>query len=121
MVRRLGELEARVMTVLWSASAPVSVRGVREELNRGGRELAYTTVMTVMDNLHKKGWVQRQLDGRAYLYSATATREQYTAMQMAEAMSGSEDRAAAFAHFVDQIDAASLSALRAAVRHKRGS
>ncbi len=64
-MRRLGELEASVMDVLWNATEPMKVRDVLAEVNRD-RELAYTTIMTVLDNLHRKDWVVRELDGRAY-------------------------------------------------------
>jgi predicted transcriptional regulator len=49
----LGELEASVMDVLWSTAEPLRVRQVLDELNQH-RDLAYTTVMTVLDNLHRK-------------------------------------------------------------------
>jgi predicted transcriptional regulator len=63
----LGELEAAVMDVLWRAERPTKVRDVLERLDTG-KPLAYTTVLTVLDNLHRKGWVQRELHGRAYHY-----------------------------------------------------
>ena len=75
---RLGELEAAVMDVLWGDAGPCRVRDVRARL-APARPLAYTTVMTVLDNLHRKGWVQRELDGRAYLYTPAASREEETA------------------------------------------
>jgi predicted transcriptional regulator len=117
-VRRLGELEARVMDVLWRASEAMSVRAVLGSLH-GERELAYTTVMTVLDNLHKKGWLRRELSGRSYLYTPAASREEYTARLMADAMGESADRKAVFAHLVEQISAEELDALRAAVRAAR--
>lgn len=119
-IRRLGDLEARVMNLLWDALRPMSVRAVLAEVNRD-RDLAYTTVMTVLDKLHSKGWVERGLAGRAYMYAPTASREQYTAMLMAEAMTVSQDRRAAFAHFVEQMDPEALVALRDAVDRRRRS
>ena len=119
-VRRLGELEAQVMDVLWRATEPLSVRTVLEALPPE-REFAYTTVLSVLDNLHKKGWVRRELSGRAYLYRAAASREEYTARLMAAAMDPGSDRQAVFAHLVEQISDDELDALRAAVRGARGS
>lgn len=58
-----GELEAVVMDTVWSAAEPVSVRQVREVI-AAEREIAYTTVMTTMDNLHRKGWLDRERHGR---------------------------------------------------------
>src|SRR5687768_14855028 len=66
----LGELEAAVMAVLWRSPEPLRVRDVQERLTKR-RPLAYTTVMTVLHNLHRKGWVVRRMDGRAYRYRAS--------------------------------------------------
>ena len=74
----LGELEAAVMNVLWTRPGPHRVRDVLEQL-APQRTLAYTTVMTVLDNLHRKSWVQREMDGRAYHYLPSASREEVTA------------------------------------------
>ena len=62
-----GDLEQAVMDVLWNSPAALSVRDVQAEL-AGERALAYTTVMTVMDRLAKKGQLARELDGRAWRY-----------------------------------------------------
>jgi predicted transcriptional regulator len=61
------------MRIVWDAPAPVSVREVVNQLNRGrGQQLAYTTVMTVMTRLADKGMLTRRREGRGYLYEATA-------------------------------------------------
>ena len=64
MAGPLGKLEKLIMDRLWSRDHPVAVREVLEDLQRE-RTLAYTTVMTVMDNLHRKGVLPRETDGRA--------------------------------------------------------
>lgn len=69
----LGDLEHAVMDVLWSREQPTPVRDVHETLAQG-RDIAYTTVMTVLDRLSKKGIVKRKLDGRAWLYLASGSR-----------------------------------------------
>lgn len=61
------------MDALWRRSAPTSVRDVHAEL-AAQREIAYTTVMTVLDRLSKKGIVVRQLDGRAWFYEPAHSR-----------------------------------------------
>jgi predicted transcriptional regulator len=66
-VRQFGELEAVIMDRLWQSGRPVLVREVLDDL-RKDRPLAYTTVMTVMENLHRKGWLRRHRDGRAWRY-----------------------------------------------------
>jgi predicted transcriptional regulator len=113
-MRGFGELEAVIMDVVWRWGRPATVREVVEHL-RSGRQIAYTTVMTVMDNLHRKGWLAREREGRAYRYEPVASREEYTAGLMREALGGSEDRTAALAHFVAQMDPAESAALRAAL------
>lgn len=65
-----GELEHAVMRILWSRPESVSVREVHDALI-DQRELAYTTVMTVLDRLAKKGLATRYLEGRAWLYRPT--------------------------------------------------
>jgi len=123
-VRRLGELEAAVMDRLWSWNRPASVREVLDELNRK-RDLAYTTVMTVMDNLYRKGLLARERDGRAYLYRPTASREEHTAELMEAALATGGDRTAALQRFVNRMDPAEAAALRkaldAATRRRKGT
>ena len=70
----LGELERRVMDRLWATPGPQSVRDVHLALS-AERDLAYTTVMTVLDRLAKKALVRRTRDGRAYLYEPAQGRD----------------------------------------------
>jgi predicted transcriptional regulator len=67
-----GELEHAVMSILWSRPNALSVREVHDLLVVD-RDLAYTTVMTVLDRLAKKGLATRNLDGRAWLYRPART------------------------------------------------
>jgi predicted transcriptional regulator len=101
-MRELGELEAVVMDRLWEWGRPALVREMVEDLN-GERSLAYTTVMTVMDNLHRKGFLRRERDGRAWRYEPTGSRSGYTAALMNDALGTSADRRTALAHFVLQM------------------
>jgi predicted transcriptional regulator len=109
-MRPFGELEAAIMDVFWTAEESRLVRDVVAELGPK-RPLAYTTVMTVMDNLYRKGWLTRERDGRAWRYRAALSRDAYTARVMNEALSGSTDRAGALAQFVEQIDPQDAQAL----------
>ena len=79
---------------------------------RPGREPAYNTVLTVVEILYRKGWLEREKDGRAYRYRATVTREDYTAGLMGEALETSPDRVAALRSFVGRIDPAEARELR---------
>ena len=81
----LGELEQAVMDILWNRPDPLSVRDVHELLAHE-RDLAYTTVMTVLDRLSKKGFVVRYLDGRAWLYRPANTRAAQIAAEMLDLM-----------------------------------
>ncbi|MEN3268965.1 BlaI/MecI/CopY family transcriptional regulator [Pseudonocardia sp.] len=113
--RPFGDLEATVMDRLWSAKRPLLVRDVVDLLSPQ-RALAYTTVMTVLDNLHRKGWVRRSRDGRAWRYEPVLSRQSYTALLMREALAISDDRAGVLARFVEEIDPEDAAALAAALR-----
>lgn len=113
-MRRLGDLEAAVMERLWAVDEPVSVRHVLEELNRD-RVLAYTTVMTVLDNLHRKGLVTRTQSGRAYLYLPARSREEHTAGLIAGVLADAPDRTAPLLRFVETLTTAEVDRLRAAL------
>jgi len=78
-----GELEQAVMDILWSRPEALSVREVHELL-APERDLAYTTVMTVLDRLSKKNLVVRNLDGRAWLYRAAKSRAAEVASEVLE-------------------------------------
>jgi len=101
-MRQFGELEAAIMDRLWDWGRPALVREVLEDL-RKDRPLAYTTVMTVMENLHRKGWLRRDRDGRAWRYQPTGSRSGYTAALMSNALATTTDRRTALAHFVLQM------------------
>jgi predicted transcriptional regulator len=113
-MRRFGELEAVVMDRLWEQGRPMLVREMVEDL-RGDRPLAYTTVMTVMENLHRKGWLRRERDGRAWRYEPTSSRSGYTAALMNDALATSSDRRTALAHFVLQMSPHDAALLRDAL------
>ena len=114
-VRAFGDLEAAIMELLWDAEGPLVVREVVSGL-QPQRPLAYTTVMTVMDTLHRKGWLTRKRDGRAWRYAPAVSRQIYTAQLMNDALSTTTDRAGALASFAEQIDADDAEALADALR-----
>jgi predicted transcriptional regulator len=118
-VRGFGDLEAVIMARVWDHAAPVTVRDLVGELQRE-RPIAYTTVMTTMDNLHRKGWLARVKDGKAYRYTATASRAEYSARLMREALDGGGDTEMVLSHFVAQMGGAESELLRAVVRRLSG-
>ena len=113
-MRNLGELESEVMTRVWDWQRPCTVREVHEDLSRD-RKIAYTTVLTVLDNLHKKGLVTREPVGRAYYYQSVGTREEHTADLIAVILEHSQDRPASLLKFVERLDSREVSHLRAAL------
>ena len=111
-MRGFGDLEAVIMRRVWDHEGPVTVRELYEDLQRE-RAIAYTTVMSTMDNLHRKGWLARERDGKAYRYTAVASREEYSARLMGEAMAEAGDTEAVLSHFVAAMDGGQAEALRA--------
>ena len=100
------------MQRVWGHGGPVTVREVFDQLSKS-RPIAYTTVMSTMDNLHRKGWLARERDGKAYRYTAVASREEYSARLMGEALSEAGDTEAVLSHFVAAMDGGQAQALRA--------
>jgi predicted transcriptional regulator len=113
-MRGLGPLEEAVMRRMWERGAPATVRDILGDLRRE-RAIAYTTVMTAMDALFKKGWLHREPAGRAYRYTAAATREQVAAQLMREDMHDSGDHLAALTHFVGRMTLEEAATLREAL------
>ena len=114
-MRGFGDLEAVIMHRVWEHDGPVTVRDLFDEL-AAERTIAYTTVMTTMDNLHRKGWLDRAKEGKAYLYTPTASREEYSARLMREALAVGGDTEAVLSHFVAEIGDPESEVLRSVVR-----
>jgi predicted transcriptional regulator len=108
-VNRLGELERAIMDVLWEAPDPLSVREVSGQLT--DRDLAHTTVMTVLDRLAKKGFARRERNGRAWHYRAAESREAYVTELMLSALDQTGDRQAALARFARSVSGTEAQAL----------
>jgi predicted transcriptional regulator len=117
-VHGFGELEAVLMHRIWDHDGTLTVRDLFEDL-REERNIAYTTVMSTMDNLYRKGWLARERDGKAYRYKPVASREEYSARLMREAMAESGDTEAVLSHFVAQMDGSESDALRAVLAKLR--
>jgi predicted transcriptional regulator len=114
--RGFGELEAVIMDRVWNREeSTTTVREVFDELV-SEREIAYTTVMSTMDNLYSKGWLEREKDGKAYRYWPTLTREQHSARLMHDALSAGGSSDLVLSHFVEQIGPEESARLRAALR-----
>ncbi|WP_327145725.1 BlaI/MecI/CopY family transcriptional regulator [Nocardia sp. NBC_01327] len=113
--RGFGDLEAVVIERIWDHGDKTTVREVFDGLATE-REIAYTTVMSTMDNLHRKGWLERERVGKAYHYWPTLSREEYSARLMSEALGSGGRSDLVLAHFVQQMSAEDSEGLRAALR-----
>lgn len=119
----LGPLELELMRILWSRGES----NVRDVARRLGRSLAYTTVMTTLDRLYKKGFLDRRMPDRAFVYSPKFSQEEWE-RQRAETivagwLAGSRpSRELLFSSFLDAIgehDARLLDELEKKIRRKR--
>lgn len=116
----MGELEQAVLEALWDLEGArpgetgASGREVHDRL--AGRDLAYTTVMTVLDRLAHKDIVVRERDGRAFRYAPRLSRAAMAAGLMHEALEVTgADRGQALVSFMGEASAEDLAALRRAL------
>ena len=120
---RLGDLEQAVMDQLWSTDAclpggpGVTVREVHDAIGVD-RGLAYTTLLTVLDRLAKKGLVERERDGRAWRYTVAATRQELTSETLHDTLGQltGDDRRTALLHFLDESTPEEIDELRAVLQ-----
>src|SRR6266852_8312654 len=119
----LGRLEFDLMQILWSRGE-CNVRDVVQYMDRS---LAYTTVMTTLDRLYKKGLLDRRMPDRAFLYSARFSREQWERRQAESVFAGflagpqpsRELLLSSFLDAVGQHDSRLLEELEKKIRSKR--
>jgi predicted transcriptional regulator len=111
-VAKLGDLERRVIDVLWEdPAAERTGRDVADHLPG----YAYTTVATVLDRLTSKGLVSRRVDGRTIRFATTGTRSTHAAQQMHEALILTGDPDAALASFAETLSPSEADALERAL------
>ena len=109
----LGKLERAVMEALWTSSAYSPEAGcTAREIAVTLPNHAYTTVLTVLDRLTRKGLVERLRDGRSHHYRPTGSRESYVAEVMLGALDATSDREAALVHFAEAVSPAQAQVLR---------
>jgi BlaI family transcriptional regulator, penicillinase repressor len=113
----LGELERAVMDALWDASSHLTSTELRDALKkseskRAPKELAVTTVLTVLSRLEKKGFVTRDRGARPHRYRTVSPRADYTAELMHEALGGAHDREAVLSRFVGRVSQDEAEALQ---------
>jgi len=117
-LREFGELETAIMEVMWAGDHAYVVREVRERL-RYGRPVAYTTVMTVMNILHRKGVLHRGKLGRAWQYWPVEAREDHDARLMAEVLRSGGDEDVTMRRFLDRVSDDEMESLRSALADAR--
>jgi predicted transcriptional regulator len=118
----LGPLETRLLELLWAQRHPATVRHIRRALP----ELAYTTIMTTLDRLYRKGLLLRDKDGRAFTYAARYTRAELVSEvisgHVADLLGAAEEGTlllSTLVRAVGQADAALLDQLDALVQAER--
>ena len=120
--RQLGPLEQRLLDALWARGSAT----VRELVDGGCRDLAYTTVMTTLDRLFKKGVLTRSEEGRAFRYVARFSRDElrreaagYAFRQLLDASPASSLPLSFLVEILGERDAQLLDDLRKLVERKR--
>ncbi len=111
----LGELEKKVMEVLWASSAPLTSGQLQSALAQRDsrqRELAKTTVLTVLSRLEEKRFVTRSRSSRPHVYRATTKRAHFVAELMHDALGNAVDREAVLARFVGTASVGDTALLR---------
>lgn len=114
-VRGFGELEAVIMDRLWNMREPATVRDIFDQLTLE-RRIAYTTVLSTMDNLYRKGSVARQQVGKAYHYWPAVTREEHSAKLMRAAFDPVGDTDLVLTYFLEQLNEEESAHVQAALR-----
>lgn len=118
----LGDLEADIMQIVWQEEKS-TVRDVYEKL-RLQREIAYTTVMTIMSRLAEKKLLEKEQSGNAYIYRPTVTEQEFAQKVVSEVLDGLLEGFAepALSHFVDRMsneDEQKIAKLEALIKERR--
>lgn len=109
----LGDLERSVMDVMWDADSPLTAYDIKDAIERDrGREMAATTVLTVLSRLEKKGFVAADKSVRPHRYSAVGSRAEHQAELMHEVLGDAGDRTAVLARFVGGVSEEDAAVLR---------
>lgn len=105
----MGGLESAVLEQIWSHPDGLTPRDVLDKLDG---DLAYTTVMTIMNRLWTKGLLDRVKEGRAYRYRPLQSESDLIAAKMSQALNVARDREASLSRFVEALDPGDEALLR---------
>lgn len=108
-------LESAVMEILWEAGGPLTPAEVRTQLLLS-RKVVYTTVLTVVSRLWKKGLLERKPQGRSYVYAPAENKEQSVARRMEELLQATDQRGLTLARFLTRLSSDDRKALEELVR-----
>ena len=122
MVEPLGELQLKVMNVIWDKGR-ATVGEVHEEIS-ASRKIAYTTVLTTTQALERRGMVTHDTVGKAYRYSPAVSREQYTDASVnrlvGDLFDGRQERLLCHLLGADRVSRADARAIRDLIRRSEG-
>jgi predicted transcriptional regulator len=107
------------MDVLWDSDEWMTPGSVQEAVTTARRPLAYTTVMTILVRLWKKGMLERRSAGRAFEYRPLSDRDAWAAQRMREVLETSGDPSVTLNHFVDSISSKEASQLRRSLEARK--
>ncbi|MBW8487482.1 BlaI/MecI/CopY family transcriptional regulator [Actinomadura sp. PM05-2] len=108
-------MEAQIITVLAEADRPLTTGEVLERLGADSG-LSYSTVVTTLTRLHRKGALARHRHGRAFRYQAMADAADLTALRMNRLLAEDPDRASVLRRFVGTLDPGDEDVLRDLLR-----
>lgn len=114
----LGDLERAVMDAIWDTGEPVTAYDVQDALALTGRDLAATTLLTVLSRLEKKAFVSSDRSSRPHRYRAVATRADHVAELMHDVLGAGGDRTAVLERFVGGVSPEDAAVLRALLSGK---
>ena len=102
MLKLTGNLEQEVMSILWNSQTALKPAEVQAHL---GETLAYTTIMTVMQRLYRKGILKRDKDGNAYRYTPSVTKDEYATGALDKVYKGilAAYGSLAISHFIESV------------------
>ncbi len=120
--KMLGRLEQEILDVLW-AKGPISGKAVHSDINRA-RDIALTTVLTVIERLAKKGLVKKERGEGVYMYSCAYSRDEFAREVSQEVFKGifeisSSGASASFVDILAESDPDELDRLSALIKDKK--
>ncbi len=117
-----GELEEKVMEIIWN-KGNATVKEVNEQLTRSGEKYAYTTIMTILDRLYKKGILDRKKEGKGYRYFPKISKEEFEEMVTEKVISdivkaNPSTAVAAFSGIIEELSEEELKKLKEMIDKK---